>query len=102
MSPALALLDELYAAFDALRGALDGADAGAIDAAGRRVAAAAAAARAIDDGRSDPAVRERLGALRPLIEAARVRAYVLADHAGQHMALLARHGARTAPLTYGR
>lgn len=98
----LTALDDLFATFDELRVALDGADATAIDAASGRVAMAAGAVRAIGAWRSEPAVLERLSALQPLIEAARVRTNVLADHAGQRLSLLARHGARTAPLTYGR
>lgn len=98
----LAALDELFHAFEELRGVLDGTDAAAIEAASHRVSLAAASARAIGAWRSDPSVVERLSALVPLIEAARVRTNLLADYAGQRLAILASHGAQTAPLTYGR
>jgi hypothetical protein len=98
----LAALDDLFSAFEELRAVLDGYDAQAIEAASRRVSHAAAGVRAIGAWRSEPAVLERLSALLPLLEAARVRTNVLSDHAGQRLAILAAHGARQAPLTYGR
>lgn len=98
----LASLDELAAAFEELRGVLDGTDPAAIESAGQRIASAAQAVRAIGVWRSDPDVRERLKALQPLMEAARVRTNLLADHANQRLAILAAQGSSTAPLTYGR
>lgn len=98
----LAALDDLFAAFEQLRDALDGIDVAAIEAAGNRVGHAAAAVRAIGAWRSDPAVVERLKAMPPLLESARVRINLLSDHANQRLAMLATHGARHAPLTYGR
>jgi hypothetical protein len=98
----LAALDDLFDAFDGLRTVLDGQDAAAIDAASARVARAASAVRAIGVWRSEPAVAERLQALVPLLDAARIRTSLLADYAGQRLSLLAAHGATTAPLVYGR
>lgn len=98
----LTALDDLFCAFEELRGVLDGLDAQAIEAASNRVGHAAAAVRAIGAWRSEPAVLERLSALMPLLESARVRTNVLADHANQRLAILASHGARSAPLVYGR
>ncbi|WP_022683778.1 hypothetical protein [Sphingobium bisphenolivorans] len=98
----LAALDELTAAFDGLRAALDGNDPASIESATSRIAKAAAAVRAIGVWRSDPAVRDRLEALRPLMEAARVRTNLLADHTKQRLSILAAQGAETAPLVYSR
>lgn len=98
----LAALDDLFDAFEDLRDVLDGHDALAIEAASNRVSHAAAAVRAIGAWRSDPQVVERLSAMLPLLESARVRVNLLADHAGQRLSILAAHGSRAAPLTYGR
>lgn len=98
----LAALDGLFAAFDDLRAALDGADAAAIETASQKVSEAASAVRAIGVWRSEPAVVERLNGLMPLIEAARVRTNVLADYTSQRLAILTTSGAQTGPLTYGR
>lgn len=98
----LAALDDLFAAAERLRHALGESDAQAIDAAAARVGQAAGAVRAIGAWRSDPAVADRLKALGPLLESARVRSHLLADHAAQRLSLLAAHGATTAPLTYSR
>ena len=98
----LAALDDLFAAFDGLRDALTGSDVSAIEQASDRVSRAAAGVRAIGAWRSDPAVGERISAMLPLIESARVRVNLLADHASQRLSILASHGARAAPLTYGR
>jgi hypothetical protein len=98
----LAALDDLFSAFEELRVALDGTDVVAIDAAASRVSKSAAAVRAIGAWRADEAIRSRVTALLPLIEAARVRINVLTDHAGQRLSLLAAHGSTQAPLVYGR
>lgn len=98
----LAALDDLFNAFEDLRDVLDGNDAAAIEAASHRVALAAASVRAIGAWRSDPAVIERLSMMVPLIDSARIRVKLLADHAHQRLAILAAHGAQAAPLTYGR
>ncbi|GAY23205.1 MULTISPECIES: hypothetical protein [Sphingobium] len=98
----LAALDELGAAFEELRGALDGVDAAVIEAATQRIAKAASAVRAIGVWRSDEAVKDRLRALQPLMESARIRTNLLVDHANQRLAILAARGAETAPLVYGR
>jgi len=52
--------------------------------------------------RSDEAVKDRLKALAPLMESARIRTNLLADHASQRLAILAARGAEAAPLVYGR
>ncbi|WP_298398955.1 hypothetical protein [Sphingobium sp.] len=98
----LAALDDLFAAFEELRDVLGGNDALAIETASARVGQAASAVRAIGAWRSDPVVVERLNAMMPMIESARVRVALLADHASQRLSILAAHGAQTAPLTYGR
>jgi hypothetical protein len=98
----LAALDSLSQAFEELRGVLGGNDPQAIEAAAARVAEAAVAVRAIGAWRSDPALTECLHALAPLVESARIRVNLLADHASQRLSALAAHGATTAPLTYGR
>lgn len=98
----LAALDELNAAFEEMRGALDGVEPAVIESAGQRIAKAAAAVRAIGVWRSDEAVKDRLKALAPLMESARIRTNLLADHASQRLAILAARGAEAAPLVYGR
>ena len=97
-----AALDDLFSAFEELRVALDGTDVTAIDAAASRVSRCAVAVRAIGAWRADDAIRARVTALVPLIEAARVRINVLTDHASQRLTLLAAHGSTQAPLVYGR
>lgn len=98
----LVALDDLMSATQDLRLTLDGHDAQAIDAAAARVAQSAASVRAIGAWRSDPVLVDRLKALVPLLDSARIRSSLLADHAAQRLALLAAHGATLAPLTYGR
>ncbi|MDE0947432.1 MAG: hypothetical protein OSA39_11410 [Sphingobium sp.] len=98
----LAALDDLGEAFAELRDVLDGTDAAAIELASRRVSRAAAAVRGIGAWRSESIVIERLNALIPVLESARVRVSLLADHANQRLAILAAHGSTHAPLTYGR
>lgn len=102
MAQGLAALDDLFAAFDDLRVAMDGTDPVDIESASNRVGQAAAAVRAVGAWRNDPAIVERLSTLVPMIEAARVRTNLLADHAGRRLSLLASLGARQAPLVYGR
>lgn len=98
----LAALDDLFDAFEDLRDVLDGVDAAAIEAASARVSRSAATVRAIGAWRSDPEVVQRLSMLLPLLESARVRTALLADYANQRLALLAAHGAQSAPLVYRR
>ncbi|MDR7154667.1 hypothetical protein J2W40_001482 [Sphingobium xenophagum] len=98
----LAALDDLFEAFEDLRDVLDGTDAVAIELASNRVSRAAATVRAVGAWRSEPIVIERLNAMLPLLESARVRVSLLADHANQRLAMLAAHGSTHAPLTYGR
>lgn len=97
-----AAIAAIAAALEGLRDALDGRDPAAIDAAGQHLHAATSNAGAIGAWRADPELRERLKALLPRIDSARIRANVLSDQARQSMAMLADHGASTAPLTYGR
>ncbi|SCW76816.1 hypothetical protein SAMN02927924_02733 [Sphingobium faniae] len=98
----LAALDHLRTACEDLRVALDGSDATAIDAASARLGQAAAAVGAIGAWRSEPAVADRLKAIAPMLETARVRTRVLSDQANQKLNMLAAHGAQNAPLVYGR
>ncbi len=81
---------------------LDGSDAAAIDAASAKVGQAAASVRAIGAWRSEPDVAERLKALVPILEMARVRTRLLSDQANQKLNALAMHGVEHAPLVYGR
>ncbi len=98
----VAALDMLRDAFAALRIALDGDDANALDAAAARVRDATAHLRAAGAWRDEPAVRERLKDMMPVIESARIHANVLQDHTRQRIDILAAHGVQKAPLTYGR
>lgn len=98
----LSALDELRDAFAELRGALDGDDIMLVDAATARVRDATATVRAAGAWRDEPAVRDRLNSLMPLIDAARIRTNVLNDNARQRIDLLAAHGVAQAPLTYRR
>tara|TARA_R110000868_G_C10560784_1_gene736850 strand:- start:176 stop:478 length:303 start_codon:yes stop_codon:yes gene_type:complete len=98
----LSALDALREAFADLRNALDGDDMAQVDAATARVREATAQVRAQGAWRDEPAVREKLNSLMPIIDAARVRTNVLTDNARQRMDLLAAHGAGHAPLTYRR
>lgn len=98
----IAALDNLRAAFADLRAALDGDDMAAVDSATKRVKASAIEARAVGAWRDEPAVRDRLSDLMPLIDAARIRANILSDQARQRIDLLAVRGAAQAPMTYGR
>lgn len=98
----LVALDDLFDAFEDLRDVLDGHDATAIEMASNRVSRAAASVRAIGAWRSDPDVVERLSALVPMLDSARIRVNLLTDHAHQRLAILAAHGAHSVPLTYGR
>lgn len=98
----LSAIDRLREAFTALREALDGDDVAAIDAATRQAGEAVAAVRDGDAWREEPALKDKLIALLPLIEASRVRTAVLGDQAAQRLAMLAARGAGAAPLTYRR
>ncbi|MFZ2995891.1 hypothetical protein [Sphingobium sp.] len=102
MPLSLAALDDLFEAFEDLRDVLDGTDAVAIDIASNRVAHAAQAVRAIGAWRSDAAVLARLNAMLPMLNSARIRVNLLADHANQRLSMLSAHGSSHAPLTYGR
>lgn len=97
----VALLSSFRAAMLALREALDGSDAEAIETASARLATAVSRVRAQGAWLDEPALREELAALGPLIEAARVRISFLADQTRQRIALLAERGVMP-PLTYSR
>lgn len=98
----VAALDMLRDAFAALRTALEGNDAIALDAAAARVREATAQVRAAGAWRDEPAVRAGLKDLMPVIESARIHTNVLQDYVRQRMEMAAAHGARQTPLTYGR
>lgn len=98
----LSALDLLRDAFSGLRAALDGDDIAALNAATARVRDAAMQVRASGAWHDEPALRERLTSLLPLIEAARIRVHFLSDQARRHMDLLAERGATAGPLTYRR
>lgn len=102
MATGIASLDVLYAAFGDLRRALDTQDPGAINAASKAVKAATDEVRAQGAWKMDPILNEKLKALRPLIESARVRVNVASDDVRQRIALLAQNGAESASATYSR
>lgn len=97
-----ASVDALTEAFGALRAALDTRDAAAIMAASKAVRTACDDVRAQGAWRLDPAVRAKLEALVPMIEAARVRVNLASDDVRQRIAMLAQHGVETAAATYTR
>ena len=98
----VAALDTLRDAFAALRTALDGNDAAALDAAAAQVREATAQLRATGAWRDDADVRARLSALMPIMDSARIHANMAQDHTRQRIEILAAHGGRQAPLTYSR
>jgi hypothetical protein len=98
----VAILDLLRDALAALRDALDGDDASRIDAATAQVSAAVSHVRTVGAWRDEPVLRERIASIIPLMEAARIRTSLLADHTRQRIALLAEYGTISAPLTYTR
>lgn len=98
----ISALDQLRDAFAELRNALDGDDITRVDAATKRVRDATAQVRAAGAWRDEPAVRDRLNSLVPLIDAARIRTNVLSDNARQRIDLLAAHGHGKGALTYNR
>ena len=98
----LSALDQLRDAFADLRNALDGDDVALVDAATQSVRDATARVRAAGAWRDEPAVRDRLNSLMPLIDAARIRTNVLNDNARQRIDLLSAHGHGQGPLTYSR
>lgn len=102
MASGIASLDKLYAAFGDLRRALDSYDAAQINAATAVVKAATDEVRAQGSWRQDPELREKIEALKPLIESARVRANLASDNVRQRISLLAQTGAESASLTYQR
>ncbi|PZU57321.1 MAG: hypothetical protein DI547_13525 [Sphingobium sp.] len=97
-----ALVDALTEAFADLGAALDSDEVAAIDAATTRVNGAVAALKGVGAWREDAALKEKLKALLPVMEAARIRTSLLADHTRQRITLLADRGVSHAPLTYGR
>ena len=95
--------DDLRQAFGALRRALEGRDSASVLSATRAVRDAVDALRSADAGEMDKAVRARLEAIAPEIEAARVQLNLASDRVRQRMARLAQRGVETAtPMTYGR
>ena len=103
MVPMAVSVDDLQAAFDALRRALEGRDAAGILSATRAVRGAVDALRSADAGELDPELRAKLEALAPEIDAARVQVNLASDTVRQRMTRLAQRGVETAaPMTYGR
>lgn len=102
MATGIASIDALYEAFGELRRALDSQDATAINTATRAVKVATDDVRAQGAWKMDPALNEKLKALAPLIQSARVRVNLATDDVRQRISLLAAHGAQGTPLTYRR
>ncbi len=102
MATGVASIDALYEAFGDLRRALDAQDASAINAANSAVKAATDAVRAQGAWKMDPALNEKLSALMPMIESARVRVNLASDDVRQRIGMLADRGAQGTALTYGR
>lgn len=98
----VAALERMTQAFGVLRTALDSNDASAIFEASRKVREATAEVRAHGAWRSDPVMREKLTALIPLIESARVRVNLSSDNVRQRIALLADYGQGGVQATYSR
>lgn len=102
MASGIASLDKLYAAFGDLRRALDTYDAAQINAAAAVVKAATDEVRAQGAWAKDPVLKEKIEALRPMIDSARVRANLASDTVRQRISLLAQTGVENASLTYQR
>lgn len=102
MTSGVASLDKLYEAFGGLRRALDTYDAGQINAAAALVKAATDDVRAQGAWKMDPVLKEKIEALRPMIESARVRANLATDDVRQRITLLAQTGVENASHTYQR
>ena len=102
MANGIASLDRLAEAFGQLRRALDSGEASEINAAAAIVKAATDDVRAQGAWRMDPVLKQKIEALRRMIESARVRVNLATDDVRQRIALLAHTGAEGTPLTYGR
>ncbi|MEO8723642.1 MAG: hypothetical protein ABI395_08995 [Sphingobium sp.] len=89
-------------AFAVLRAALDSNEPAAILKASRQVSEATAEVRIHGAWRSDPVIKEKLSALMPLIEAARIRVNLSSDNVRQRIALLADYGQDGVQATYHR
>lgn len=97
-----ASLDKLQQAFGELRRALDSQDVAQIHAATAIVKVATDDVRSHGVWKMDPALKEKIETLKPMIESARVRVNLASDDVRQRISLLARNGAQGTPLTYGR
>lgn len=97
-----AAIDALTSAFVALRLALDSNDAGRILEASRLVHEATESVRAEGQSMADDSLREKMDALMPLIEMARVRVNLASDDVRQRLAMLADRGGGQARAVYGR
>ncbi len=98
----LTALDALQHAFAGLRIALDGDDMVAVEKAAATLHGATEQVRAAGVWRDEPALRTKLGEIQPLMEAARIRANILADQTRQRISLLVERGVQGAQLTYSR
>jgi hypothetical protein len=101
MAGGVASLDDLHTAFGDLRRALDANDPDAINSATRAVKRAADTVQAQGAWKTGPELSEKLNALRPLIESARVRVNLASDDVRRRVGLLVEHGAASSA-TYGR
>lgn len=102
MPSGIASLEKLQAAFGELRHALDSQDAAQISAATAIVKAATDDVRSHGAWKMDADLRQKIEALKPMIESARVRVNLASDDARQRISRLAQNGAQGTPLTYGR
>ncbi len=102
MATGIASLEKLQQAFAELRCALDSQDAAQIHAATAIVKAATEDVRSQGAWKMDPVLKQKIEALRPLIESARVRVNLASDDVRQRISLLAHNGAQGTPLTYHR
>ncbi len=102
MPNGIASLEKLTDAFNELRRALDSYDSAQINAAAALVKAATDEVRAQGVWAKDPALKEKIEALKPMIESARVRANLASDTVRQRLGLLAQTGAENVSLTYQR
>lgn len=102
MSGGIASLEKLQQAFAELRRALDSQDAGQINAATAVLKAATDDVRSHGAWKMDADLKQKIDALKPMIESARVRVNIASDDVRQRISHLAQNGAQGTPLTYSR
>lgn len=103
MATGIASIDALDEAFGELRRALETHDASRINAATKKLSAVLDSVKSQGAWRMEPALRDKLDALLPAIESARVHVNLASDDVRQRIGMLADRGAnKAASLTYRR